>query len=203
MAPRATLSAEKIDAFRERLVEAAAHLFARRGYDGVTLRAIATELGCSPMTPYRYFRDKQEIFAAVRARAFERFADDQEQACRDGGEPLAVLGQLGRAYVRFALADPEAYRLMFELGQPLPDSYPELRAAQLRSISPLRQWIGRAVEAGRLEGDPAVLTHVFWSGAHGIASLQLAGKLALGCGIEDLIEPVLRTLSRGNRPEAP
>jgi AcrR family transcriptional regulator len=200
--PRTTLSPEQIDDFRERLVAVATRLFARRGYDGVTLRAIASELGCSPMTPYRYFRDKAVIFAAVRTAAYASFGDAQHACCSDPQGPVAVLTALGRSYVRFALDNPDAYRLMFELGQPDPDGFPELRAAELRSISPLRDWMGRAVEAGLIAGDPDVLTHVFWSGVHGIASLHLAGKLGFGCGIDDLLDPVLRTLFLGNRPEA-
>lgn len=198
--PRAALSPEQIDDFRERLVAAATRLFARRGYDGVTLRAIASELGCSPMTPYRYFRDKAGIFAAVRTAAYASFADAQEAACSDPVGPVEVLAALGHAYVRFARDHADAYQLMFELGQPDPDGVPELRAAELRAISPLREWMGRAAGAGLVAGDPDVLTHVFWSGMHGIASLHLAGKLGFGLGIDDLLEPVLVTLLRGNRP---
>jgi AcrR family transcriptional regulator len=68
--PRAALRDDEIEAFREGLCRAATRLFAERGHAGVTLRALAAELGCSPMTPYRYFRDKDEIFAAVRAHAY-------------------------------------------------------------------------------------------------------------------------------------
>jgi AcrR family transcriptional regulator len=201
--PRASLSPEQIDDFRERLVTAASRLFARRGYDGVTLRAIAAELGCSPMTPYRYFRDKAEIFAAVRTAAFQGLAASQEACCDESQPPLAVLAALGRGYVRYALEQPDAYRLMFELGQTEPERFPELWAASQRSIAPLRTWIGRCVDAGQIAGDPDLLTHVFWSAVHGIASLHLAGKLAFGCSIEDLIGPVLQTLLRGNQPTSP
>lgn len=200
--PRSALSPEQIDDFRQRLVSSATRLFAQRGYDGVTLRAIASELGCSPMTPYRYFRDKAAIFAAVRTAAYGSFADTQQACCDADLSPLEVLAALGRAYIRFAIDNSDAYRLMFELGQPDPDGFPELRAAELRSWTPLRDWMQRAVEAGLIEGDPDVLAHVFWSGVHGIASLQLAGKLVFGCGVEDVFEPVLRTLLMGNRGAA-
>ena len=198
--PRAALSIEQLDDFRGRLVSAATRLFAQRGYDGFTLRAIASELGCSPMTPYRYFDDKAAIFAAVRTAAYVSFADAQEACCSESAGPLEGLAALGRAYIHFAVDNPDAYRLMFELGQPDPDGFPELRAAELRAISPLRKWMRRATEAEFIAGDPEVLTHLFWSGVHGIASLHLAGKLGFGCGIDDLLEPMLQTLFRGNRP---
>lgn len=200
--PRAALSPEQISDFRERLVAAAARLFARRGFDGVTLRAIASELGCSAMTPYRYFEDKASIFAAVRTAAYAGFSEAQEACWDAAAPPRQVLGDLGRAYVRYALDHPDAYRLMFELSQPDPDRFPELRAAEQRAWRPLREAVGRAVERGAMSGDPDVLAHVFWCGVHGITSLHLAGKLGLGCSIDDVLAPLLQTLFRGNRGDA-
>ena len=60
---------EDIEAYRDRIVDVATGLFAERGYAGVTFRSLAERLGCSAMTPYRYFSNKEEIFAAVRRRA--------------------------------------------------------------------------------------------------------------------------------------
>lgn len=67
MSPR-PLCPEEIESFREGLCRVATRLFAERGVEGVTLRALARELGCSPRTPYRYFRNKDEIFLAVRVQ---------------------------------------------------------------------------------------------------------------------------------------
>ena len=72
---RAALTQDEITSFRGEICEAATRLFAEHGYGGVTLRAISAEVGCSPMTPYRYFADKNAIFTAVRAAAFERFTE--------------------------------------------------------------------------------------------------------------------------------
>ena len=46
----------------------AERLFAEHGVEAVTMRQLAAALGVSPMTPYRYFKDKDAILAAVRAR---------------------------------------------------------------------------------------------------------------------------------------
>ena len=52
------LSAAEVDAFRARLCAVAQQRFAKQGVDGVSMRQLADALGCSPMTPYRYFRNK-------------------------------------------------------------------------------------------------------------------------------------------------
>ena len=102
------LSETDVADFRERLCEAAERLFAERGPDAVTMRQLAAELGVSPMTPYRYFQDKEDILAAVRANAFNRFSDGLEQA-RDSNPDARTRGHaVGEAYVTFALAPPHA-----------------------------------------------------------------------------------------------
>ena len=51
------------------------------------MRQLAAELGVSPMTPYRYFEDKDAILAAVRATAFNRLAEALEAPARAGARP--------------------------------------------------------------------------------------------------------------------
>src|ERR1700760_2384743 len=103
---------------RERLCEAAERLFAERGPDAVTMRQLAAELGVSPMTPYRYFEDKDDILAAVRTNGFNRYAEALE-AARDAAVGARTIGAaVGEPYVDFALGNPHAYKLMFDFNQP-------------------------------------------------------------------------------------
>jgi len=185
--PRTALSSDEVERFREALCSVATRRFAEHGYAGVTLRALAAELGCSPMTPYRYFANKAEIFEAVRAAAFERFADSQACAAASGADPIERLRALGLAYVQFALEEPHAYRIMFELDPP--EAPPESLGAQHRSWTIMHSAVEDAVAAGRLSGAPDLLAHLFWSGIHGLVTLHLSGKLMLGRSLDELVEP--------------
>ena len=184
--PRSALSPDQLAEFRSEICASATRLFAEHGYDGVTMRALAASLGCSPMTPYRYFANKAEIFDAVRKAAFARFAVAQEAAAATESEPVPQLRALGRAYVQFARDEPHAYRIMFELDPP--DQPPPTRDEELRAWSALRGSVGAAVEVGALEGDPDVIAHLFWSGVHGLVTLHLAGKLVLGQDLDTLTD---------------
>ena len=106
------LTESDVAEFRERLIAAAERLFAEHGPDGVTMRQLASALGVSPMTPYRYFKDKDAILAAVRASGFARFASAMEGATAASADGLDRSQTTGRAYVRFALENQDAYRLM-------------------------------------------------------------------------------------------
>lgn len=199
--PRTALRQDQIDDFRDALCKAALRQFAEHGYTGVTLRRLAAELGCSAMTPYRYFRDKDEILAAVRAAAFGRFADAQERALQGLIDPGDRLEALGRAYLTFAREEPHAYRVMFELHQnPEPRHTEQLRQEE-RAWGCLRREVGRAIDAGVLGGDPDTVAHLLWAGLHGVVSLELAGKLRLGRTFDDLREPMMKMSFRGSARE--
>jgi len=197
------LSTAEVEAFRARLCAAAQRRFARQGVDGVSMRQLADELGCSPMTPYRYFRDKEEILAAVRAAAFDRFAAALEEAARQTQGDLRAGGMaVGEAYIRFALADPDGYRLMFDLAQPHPDRYPDLVRATGRARHMMSAALQALVEAGIFVGDPQLLGYVFWATMHGLVVLHLAGKLPEQPDFRTIQQEAMRLLVAGARSGA-
>ena len=116
--PRVLTETDVAD-FRDRLCEAAERLFAEKGPDAVTMRQLSAELGVSPMTPYRYFEDKDDILAAVRTSGFTRFAEALEAARAVGTDARSRGEAVGEAYVRFALEHPHSYKLMFDLNREL------------------------------------------------------------------------------------
>jgi AcrR family transcriptional regulator len=202
--PRA-LTGDQIQAFRSQLCKVATRLFAERGYAGVTLRAITQELGCSAMTPYRYFANKDEIFSAVRIEAFRSFGERTEAVARRVEDPIQRLRALGRSYAHFAAEEPHAYRIMFQLDQPEHLDDPLLDIQQHEAVS--QAWtvvetaMAECIDAGLLEGDAEQLTRLCWLGLHGAVSLYLAGKLRLenvDGGLEGLIEQVSDVFLRGS-----
>lgn len=194
------LSSAEVDAFRARLCAVAQKRFAKQGVDGVSMRQLADALGCSPMTPYRYFRNKEEILAAVRAAAFDRFASALEEAARKTRGDLRAGGQaMGEAYIRFALGDPDAYRLMFDLSQPHPDRYPELVRASARARHMMSAALEALVKAGIFVGDAQLLGYVFWATMHGLVVLHLAGKLPKKPDFRTIQREAMRLLVAGAR----
>ncbi|MFM0735767.1 TetR/AcrR family transcriptional regulator [Paraburkholderia xenovorans] len=171
-----TLSSDDIHQFRETMRRVAENAFATRGAEGVTMRELAKELGCSAMTPYRYFRDKDEILAMVRAAAFNRFAARLETAAKQA--PEHHHSAVSDAYVTFALDEPHAYRLMFDLTQQ-DGAYPELADASQRAWQMLGAHFERLVDAGILEGDPRLIGYAYWASLHGFTMLALANQLPL------------------------
>ena len=191
------LSESEIAGFRERLIDAAERLFAEKGLEAVSLRQLAGELGVSAMTPYRYFADKDEMLAAVRARGFDRFAQALETAFARPGTADERAAAASDAYVRFALEQPAAYGLMFDLSQPTEGDYPELQTAIVRARRTMTVHVEAMIQAGLLEGDAELIGHMFWSMLHGMLMLQLSGKLAPSIDPAKLRGLVFTTIVRG------
>lgn len=197
--PRVLTTTDLAD-FREKLIAAATRIFAAKGREGFTMRELASELGVSAMTPYRYFKDKDEILAAVRAAAFDRFADALEAAF--AGDRLATerSSAVGDAYIRFAFGEPASYRLMFDMTQPEETTYPDLARATTRARKTMTDYVRALVDGGFLEGDPVLIGHVFWAALHGAVVLQLAGKLDKECDFETISREAFRALTAGFQP---
>lgn len=194
------LSETDVADFRERLCEAAERLFAEKGPDAVTMRQLAAELGVSPMTPYRYFQDKDDILAAVRANGFNRFADALEAARARPGSARAKGAAVGEAYLDFAFDHPHTYKLMFELDQPHEADYPELVAAGRRARETMTGYVDDQVEGGMFKGDPETIGLMFWASTHGAVVLELAGKLPQGAA-RKLHHELSATLAKGLRAD--
>lgn len=195
------LSDTDVADFRERLCEAAERLFAERGPDAVTMRQLAAELGVSPMTPYRYFADKEDILATIRTNGFNRFAEALEKA-RDSAEGARAKGKaVGEAYVTFALEHPHAYKLMFDLNQPHMDKYPDLVTAGKRAHGTMTGYVDDAFNEGIMSGDASEIGMMFWAAIHGAVVLELAGMLPPG-GARQLSRKLDSTLAKGLRAKA-
>lgn len=191
------LSADDVRSFRDRLCRVAERLFAERGMQAVTMRELAWELGVSAMTPYRYFHDKDEILAAVRAAAFERFATALEQALAIAGDARVRADAVGRAYVDFAFSEPDAYKLMFDVNQPDTDRFPDLARAGARARRTMSAYMKQLVAEGYAAGDPEILGQIFWAMVHGLVVLQLTGRLDPKPDFATLHQTAMRLLARG------
>jgi AcrR family transcriptional regulator len=174
------LTEQDIADFRAELCKVATERFARFGYEGVTMRQLAEALGCSPKTPYRYFKDKADILATVRAQAFGKFADALEKATA-GVTATADRARLtGEAYLAFALKNPHAYRIMFEIDAPVDDKHPELGPQAERAARYITRGAEEMAAAGVIDVDPKLFGWSMWAAIHGIVMLHQSGMLTHG-----------------------
>ena len=162
---------------RAALLLAAAQLLEKDGAEALSFRAIAREVGVSQTAPYNHFESKEHLLATVAEEGFRSFTALQRTAS-SARSPRHRLHALGRAYVAFACAHPQLYRLMFGVGLPDWKGYPSLVEAAEQSCLPVQQALADIAAAAKPATKPAHAAWIAtWAMVHGLASLLIDGKL--------------------------
>ncbi len=200
---RPVLTDDEVTAFRAEVCRVAEALFARHGVAGVTMRQIAAELGCSSTTAYRYFDNKDAILAAVRASAFDRFCQVIEGAARLSPDPRTAARGVGVAYLDFALKQPDAYRMMFDISQAEVVVYAELAEALARARRSMVAYVTPLIHEGILHGDAHALGQMLWAAAHGLVMLRLSGIVTTDTELRQLHQTTMSALVRGAHQTVP
>jgi len=199
---RPVLTDQEVADFRSDVCRVAEVLFARHGVAGVTMRQIAAELGCSPTTAYRYFKSKEEILAAVRAAAFNRFCEVIEEATLSCPDPRRSARNVGHAYLGFALENPDAYRMMFDVSEDAVTSDEGLTDALARARRSMVAYLMPILDKDILHGELQALGQMLWACAHGLVMLRLAGIIADDTELRQLHERTMAAIVRGANPVA-
>lgn len=162
---------------RERIIDAARELFATRGIEATTMRAIADRIEYTPTAIYHHFRDKDELILEICHRDFRALA---QQFVRIGriDDPVERLNRICSAYVEFAEAFPNHYRIMFMTAIPVHE-HDDMRKGNPEedAYAFLIDTVSEGIQQGRFRedlDDPQQLAQMVWGAVHGVISLRLA-----------------------------
>lgn len=196
---------------RRELLDQALALVEEKGPAALTLREAARRAGVTEAAPYRHFRSKDALVAALAAEGFQALCERTERSlARAGSAPRARLVALGAAYVRCARDRPAHFHLMFGREIASSHGFREVRDSAQACFSALIREVADAQRTGALRGrDPRGPALALWSALHGLASLHVEGLLerqglaASGPrGAESLARGVVLSLLAGLAAEA-
>jgi AcrR family transcriptional regulator len=172
---------------RRALLDEALATIASEGVVGLTLREIGARLGVSRTALYRHFADKRALLEAVATEGFRSFREQLVAAWEDGGRGLAGLDAMGVAYVRFAVASPAHYRVMFGGFVDHEVRSPELATEAAGALQALVDALIALQRDGLVRADdPATMAMFVWAVVHGVAMLAIDGQLHDTVGIDQL-----------------
>jgi AcrR family transcriptional regulator len=164
---------------RDALIQATDAILAERGLEGFTLRGAARRAHVSPAAPAHHFGSSAGLLTEVAILGFEELA--RHLAIEGSAEsPTARLKQQGAGYVRFALAYPGRFQLMFRYDLLLPDDARLAAASELAKVPIARTTqalLGRP-EDTELDTRASAMMLAAWSAVHGFAHLALSGKFS-------------------------
>lgn len=155
---------------RRTLVRAALRIVARRGGDRLTIREAARMAGVSHNAPYRHFANIGALREAVAEAGFLPLGAALAAASKKA-PPLKRRGAIGRAYIDFAVSNPNLHQLMFsrEIVRSRTPSRVEAGAGAFAILLETLKDGGDSGRAGALRA---------WALAHGLAALIRDGHLA-------------------------
>lgn len=143
---------------RDKILDVAEALFARRGYSGVGLREVAGQVGLGKSSLFHHFRGKADLYLAVLRRVFARI-DERIAACFEG--PAAPAQRLERTVDALidALAEhPTTARLLLrglfeddDLPAEMAPSVAEVEAAIQKTLGRVLRLLHEGVAAGAFQ----------------------------------------------------
>ncbi len=99
---------------RERVIDAGMHCFTQYGYEGTSMREVASRAECSTSILYKHFPDKNALFQVVFTQCAQIFCDTIDSMCKNIHNPMDRFMAFGNAFLRFALIDNgRKYRFIF------------------------------------------------------------------------------------------
>ena len=191
---------------REEILQAAKELFLELGYEATTIRRIADRVGVSAPALYLYFQDKEQMMLALCDQTFGYLIESIKEIEATVSEPRERIRRFGEAYLKFGLAHPDEYKLVF-LGSNIPESVRKL-GHRMPTDDPTRPGIGGAIVFQRLvailaEAEASGLklnypadtcAELCWMAMHGVASAFIlkadfpwSNRDLLGTGMLDIV----------------
>jgi len=162
---------------RKALLEASLDLIRDAGVGEFTLREVARRAGVSHAAPYRHFREKADLLAAIAEDGFNRLTAAMRASAAKSQDPFGRLQNAGIAYVNFAQEQPQHFLVMFaaDLDEKL---HPSAKEAATRCFAELLALV-TACQQPRTRNamPPETIALVAWAQVHGIAELALRGQL--------------------------
>lgn len=165
------------DRFRRDVLHVARSLFARDGFDAVSMRKIAAEVGCSPMKLYGYFKDKRELLRLIWEDSLGRVLIDLKPVLESDTSPAERLRAFGVAYVHYWIDHPDEYRVVFMNEDAVAgpeDTYYVYQSNMLERIGWVQSVVAEGLESGQLTGGkPAGYTQQLMCLLDGLAHMLI------------------------------
>ena len=167
---------------RAEILDAAEALYAKKGWDALTVDQVARSARLSRALVYVYFRDKEELLFAIGERAMALLRERFTEAAAGHALGLDQVEAIGRAYMGYAYEFPHYFDFCtrFQAHSVAVDPGSHEDACRI-SGDEVKGVVVRAIEAGIADGsirpdigEPVMFAMTLWAFTHGIIQLAMA-----------------------------
>jgi len=165
---------------KEDLINKGLELLNKEGFEGFSLRKVASMCGVSHTAPYKHFKDKDELIEAIVLEVSEAFSNSLLQSTEKYPDnPRLQIIEMGKAYVRFMVENPEYLEFLFlnEHKHPIIITNNKLEHKEGTPFDIFKKSCWSYCESINLNKELYYLETIsMWSSVHGIA-LLIANKV--------------------------
>jgi AcrR family transcriptional regulator len=181
---------------RERIIQAASKLFTEEGYQSLSMRRVAQEVGCSQMAMYRHFANKEALTQHICSLLYNRFAVKMNREIQAASDPWERCRKFVSALIRFALNYPDHYSLIFLVRHSDPDVLADRERLGHEFLAELRAIVQALLPSGTPDSVVGDRLRQMLCCLHGTAALLIAHPRAYGLTKQKAISDVEEMLGR-------
>ena len=167
---RRTSHARSHASLRNQIRHTARDLFAREGYESVSMRRIGAEVGCSPMAIYRHYENKEELLLSICEETFQHMIRLLDETRKGPGTRLEILRRCVRTILDFHVSHPNHYKVTFMTVLPPGPVADRKVAIGQRVMDRLRAGVRECAEEKGLNIDVEMTAQIIRVAIHGLAS---------------------------------
>lgn len=185
---------------RNDIIDAAETVFFSKGWQMATMDDVAEAAELSKATLYLYFKNKEDLYAAILVRGSEILHGLFQEAVEQNETGLEQIAAIGRAYTTFHATHPEYYDAMMYFDVKGFDTCEDCDHAQKcdeyrdRIMGLVTRAVQNGIEDGTLRADldPAQTAVLLWAQSSGVLQVLAVGgekiKMVHGVEPDDLME---------------
>lgn len=166
---------------KEMILEAAWRIVGQEGFEGLSARRVAAEIGYAPGTIYNIFDSMDDLYLQLNARTLDQLQGVlTSQACNDHKKtPVQNMKKMASLYMAFAHEFRPYWLMLFSHrlpeGRQLEEWYQD-KIDQL--FDPLENLL-QPLFSTKQDQKRKMAARVLWSSVHGLCFLQESGKIHL------------------------
>ncbi|MBL7716317.1 MAG: TetR/AcrR family transcriptional regulator [Bdellovibrionales bacterium] len=164
---------------RETLIRGALKFLEKNPLESLSLNTLATRAGVSQAAPYRHFKNRNELLAAISQQGFEiKMKYMMESFLKNRSNPKELLHGCAQAYFKMGLLHPQHFKLMLTSTVCPSPEYPELEKTAAMTFALLKKVVEASQKAGVIgPGDPYHKSMHCWAVVNGFTTLYVEGRL--------------------------
>lgn len=182
---------------KQELIHNGLLLINKEGIEGFSLRKVASMCGVSHNAPYKHFKDKDGLIDEIIREVWKKFYIVLLEVTElYSNEPKLQIVEMGKAYVKFMVENPEYFKFMFLSDNPYPikiedDKFLNAKAGAFGVFKDSSERYFMEINLNKDLYMQKTLT--MWSMIHGIAILIVKKSIEYNGDYLALVERMIKT----------